>query len=119
MSEGSTEYETVLELCQSKYRRVILAVLTGEQRALTVNDLAKTIVEQVHQKSVSETSKDEITQIQVSLHHVHLPKLAEAGLVTWDPDGKLVEPTEQLEHMRPQPATLIEFDPELEIPLEL
>lgn len=112
MSERSIESETVLEIVQSGYRRVILTVLMDEQRALTLNELTKTLIERTHQKSVSEVSKDEMTEIRISLYHVHLPKLAEAGFITYDPDRKLAEPTEQLDCIQPQLSTLIESDPE-------
>lgn len=36
-----------------------------------------------------DTDEDEL---RAALHHVHLPKLDDAGLVDYDPDGHVVEP---------------------------
>ena len=97
----------------------MLALLAAEQRSLTLNDLTQTVLEYNHQASLTEVSEDVLTEIRLSLHHIHLPKLASDGLITYDPDRKLVDPTEQFEQVEPTLATILDADYTLETPVEL
>ncbi|RBI60746.1 hypothetical protein DMJ13_17485 [halophilic archaeon] len=119
MSRDSIGFDSVLGLCQHQHRRIVLALLTEEQRSLTLNDLTKTILKYNHQTAITEASEDVITEIRLSLHHVHLPKLASAGLINYNPERHLVEPTEQLDQVQPTLSPILEADPTLEAPLEL
>ena len=78
----------------------------------------QTVLEYNHQASPTEVSEDVLTEIRLSLYHIHLPKLASDGLVTFDPDRQLVEPTEQFEQVQPTLATILDANPTLETPIE-
>ncbi|QCS43029.1 hypothetical protein [Natrinema versiforme] len=119
MVTTSTEFDTVLELCQERHRRIILAVLATEKRSLTVNDLTKAIVKHNHHVPLLEISEEESREIRVSLHHMHIPKLEHLSLVHYDQERKLVEPTPQFDQLQPQLSAVIDADPELEAPVAL
>ena len=119
MSKTRSTIDSVLDVCQHQHRRIVLALLTAEGRSLTLNDLAQIVLEYNHQASPTTVSADVLTEIRLSLHHVHLPKLASDGLITYDPDRKLVDPTEQFEQAEPILATILEADYTLETPVEL
>ena len=119
MKETTSTIDSVLDVCRHQHRRIVLALLAAEQRSLTLNDLTQTVLEYNHQASPTAVSEDVLTEIRLSLHHVHLPKLASDGLITYDPDRKLVDPTEQFEQVEPTLATILDADPTLETPLEL
>jgi hypothetical protein len=119
MSESSTTFDSVLDLCQHQHRRIVLAVLAEEKRSLTLNDLTQAILKYNHQTPITEASEDVIAEIRLSLHHIHLPKLASEGLIDYDPDRQLVEPTEQFEQVLPTVSTILDADPTLEAPIEL
>lgn len=119
MSEFSTTFDSVLDLCQHQHRRIVLGLLAEEQQPLTLNDLIQAILKYNHQTSITEAPEDVIAEIRLSLHHVHLPKLASEGLITDDPDRQLVEPTEQFEEVQSTVSTIIDADPTLEEPIEL
>jgi len=119
MSEDSVVLDTVLDLGGDQHRRIVLAVLAHEQRSLTMHDLTKTIVKHNHHAPLREMPKESLSEVQISLHHVHLPKIDAAGLIEYDQDRGLVEPTEQFEQVQPQLSALIEADPVLEAPVEL
>jgi len=119
MGGGSDAFDTVLDLGSDQHRRIALAVLAHEQRSLTVHDLTKAIVKHNHQVPVKEMPEESLSEVQTSLHHVHLPKIEASGLVEYDRERGLVEPTEQLEQVQPQLSALIEADPVLESPVEL
>lgn len=115
----STEFNTLLELCQEQHRRIILAVLATEKRSLTVNDLTKAIVKHNHHTALLEVSEEESRQIRISLHHIHIPKLEDLSLIEYDQERQLVEPTPQFDQLQPQLSAVIDADPELEAPVAL
>jgi hypothetical protein len=119
MSETRSTVDSVFDLCQHQHRRIVLGILATEQRSLTLNDLTKTVVKYNHQASPTAVSKDVLRGVRLSLHHVHLPKLASDGFVTYDPDRWLVDPTEQFEQVEPTLATVLDADPTFETPIEL
>ena len=119
MSERSIEFDTVLDLCRDRHRRIVLAVLANHQRSLTLNDLTKTIVKHNHHLSVTAVSGDELSQIRLSLYHEHIPALEAASVIDYDSDRELVEPTERFDELVPRLSAIIEADPELEPPVEL
>ena len=119
MSEDSTAFDSILDLCQNQHRRIVLGTLAVEQRPLTLNDLTKVVLKYNHQTPITEASEDVLTEISLSLYHVHLPKLASEGLIDYDPERHLVEPTEQLDQVQPTLSTLLDADPTLEAPIEL
>lgn len=119
MVGDATTFDGVLELCRDQYRRIILAVLASEPRALTLNDLTKTIVKHNHQASITEIANEEINQIQLSLHHLHIPKLEQCGVIEYDPDRQLVEPTAQFDEWEPLISTIVQADPAFDTPVEL
>ena len=115
----STAFDSVLDLCQHQHRRIVLGTLAEEQRSLTLNDLTKAVLKYNHQTPVTEASEGVLTEIRLSLYHVHLPKLAAAGLIDYDPERELVEPTEQFEQVQPTLSTILNADPSLEAPMTL
>ncbi|MHC3439963.1 DUF7344 domain-containing protein [Natrialbaceae archaeon A-gly3] len=119
MTEDSISFDTVLDLCQHQHRRIVLSILATEQRSLTLNDLTNTVLKYNHQTPITEVSEDVLAEIRLSLCHVHLPKLASAGLIDYDLDREFVELTEQFEQVQPTVSTIIDADPTLEAPVEL
>lgn len=119
MSEDSIAFDSVLDLCQNQHRRIVLGTLTEEQRSLTLNDLTKAILKYNHQTPLTEASEDVLTEIRLSLHHVHLPKLVSEGLINYDLEKELVEPTEQLDQAQPTLSTILDADSSLEAPMKL
>lgn len=119
MREESAAFDSILDLCQHQHRRIVLGVLTAEQRSLSLNDLTQTILKDNHQTPGTEASSDEITEVRLSLYHGHLPKLAAEGLIEFDPERQLVEPTTKLERVQPTLSTILDADPNLRVPTEL
>jgi len=67
-------------------RRRVLRYLTTHREWVPVNRL---IAELVTSESADEDSSAGHSAL-VSLHHMHLPKLREAGLIEWDREGRKV-----------------------------
>lgn len=119
MSEDSTAFDSVLDLCQNKRRRIVLGALTEEERSLTLNDLTKAVLKYNHHTPLTAASADVLSEIRVSLYHAHLPKLAAGGLITYDSKAELVEPTERLAQVQGTVSTILTADSSLEAPIEL
>ena len=119
MSEETIAFDSVLDLCQSQHRRIILGILIEEPQSVTLDDLTKAVLKYNHQTPITEVSDDLLAKIRTSFYHVHLPKLAAEGLIIFDPEHQLVEPTDQLEQARPTLSTILDADPTLNTPIEL
>jgi hypothetical protein len=119
MSGDSRAFDAVLDLCRNRQRRIVLAVLLAEERSLTLDDITKTVLRHNHHTPFTEASKDVLAEIRLSLCHVHLPKLASEGLVTYDQDRGLVEPTGEFEQVGPTVSTILDADPTLDVPIDL
>lgn len=68
-------------LCEAlahPYRRTVLQALSTTP--LTIDELTSQVV----RDSDADGEDEERTRVLTSLHHVHLPKLADADLVEWD-----------------------------------
>lgn len=119
MTGTQLDRDTVHDLCRDKHRRIVIAVLAEQQRPLTLNDLAKTILKHNHHVPLTEASGQTITRIKTSLYHCHVPKLVEAGLIEFDAERKLVEPNAEFEQIEAHLTSFLEGDPELSPPVEL
>lgn len=112
-------FDSVLDLCRDQHRRIVLGVLTAERRSLTLDDLTKAVLKHNHGTPITEVPADVLTEVRLSLYHRHLPKLAAAGLIEFNPEKRLVAPTSSLEQLQPTLATIFDADPTLEVPTEL
>lgn len=77
-------WEAIAENLASKRRRIILAALKDADRSLARADLAKRVVTREHD-SVEDT-RAAADALLTELHHIHLPKLEQADLISYDTD---------------------------------
>jgi hypothetical protein len=117
MDGDSIDFGLVLEMCQNKERRVVLRLLVKEQQSLTLDNLTKAIFNSTHQMSPAGASEDKLSDIRLSLYHVHLPKLASKDFIHYDSEKELVAPTNQFEQLQPTLSTILDADPSLEMPI--
>jgi len=75
----------VVDALADATRRVALAELADSGATMTVGELAETLA----RRSGPDADPDR-TDRRTALHHVHLPVLADAGGVTFDPESGLV-----------------------------
>lgn len=112
------DFDTLLALCRDEHRRIVLGTLLDERRALTMRDLSEAIVEYNHHTPLQEVSGETMTRIRIELHHVHVPKLVAAGLVEYDDDRELVEPTADFQSAAARLTKILRANPEFEAPLD-
>lgn len=74
------------DLLAKERRRVAVDVLT-EAGSMTLEELASEVVDRRHDS----TDEDAIERARTSLHHVHLPKMVDIGVIDYDPETKRVQ----------------------------
>ena len=113
MSASSSKFDTVLDLCREKQRRIVLAVLAEQQRSLTTDDLVKMIVTHNHRTPLTEVSGETVARIKTALYHIHIPRLEEAGFIEYDSERQLVDPTAEFDRGEPHLSAILNADPDL------
>ncbi|AEH37150.1 DUF7344 domain-containing protein [Halopiger xanaduensis] len=93
--------DVIFELISHQRRHAILDLLLTYDQSLTITDLRNEIVEKEEDTEITEISSEQVKQVHISLHHVHIPKLEEKGIVNYDSDRSIVEPTEKLSQLEP------------------
>jgi hypothetical protein len=99
LSRETTDRETVpigdvLDALSNEQRRAALRVLTGDDGTFGVRELAQEASEGCDAVASRE-------QFATALHHNHLPRLDELGLVTYDSVENVVEPDDSISELRP------------------
>lgn len=72
-------------LSESRRRYALYCLLNAEQT--TVEDLALEIVAWEQDSDIESVSEAETEPVIVSLHHTHLPRLEDHGIITYDGGG--------------------------------
>jgi DNA-binding transcriptional ArsR family regulator len=95
--ESVTETEErVFDALSHPRRRRILSTLRDSRGPRSLEDLGRSLVE----SGAFGDAEDAV----VSLHHVHLPRLAEADLVEWDAESETVSRSEFSDHDGDRPG---------------
>lgn len=84
--EPDASLDELFGVLREERRRTVLSVLAGRSGPLDVRELARAVAERGHDDPSDEVVED----VHVTLHHVHLPKLAAVSLVDYDRDARTV-----------------------------
>lgn len=82
-------FETALD---DETRRRVVRCLHGEAGAVTAREL----VDRIATATTADPESDAMESLRNRLHHVHLPKLVDCGLVDWDREAGTVSATDRL-----------------------
>jgi len=111
--EQAIDWTPIYESLADGQRRRLLQFLSQATGAVDVAEAADYLLETGDGATTDERSD----RIELRLYHVHLPRLADAGLVQWSPDRESVALT-TLGHrlpvaiLRPQPLEPVRNAPE-------
>lgn len=100
-SAESEVLDTVLHLLANDRRRHALSCLLDADDWMAVTDVAREIAERERDEPTADVSTEEIERVAASLHHVHLPKMAEADVVNFHRKRDAVATGERVEAVRP------------------
>ena len=70
------------DLLAVERRRVVIHALSEYEGAVGLGDLARQVA--AHETSAPTPGDDATEQVAVSLHHVHLPRMADLGVLDYD-----------------------------------
>lgn len=70
-------------------RRHALSAIADREGLVPLLELAWAVASRLHDVDRAGVSRDTLERIRLRLHHVHLPKLDAAGLVTYDPGRRV------------------------------
>ena len=79
------EQEVLLELLSHPYRRFVLAHLDETDDSHTVSEVAAELGAWQAELSLANRTARGVGSIETVLHHCHLPKLAEADVIEYEP----------------------------------
>lgn len=89
-ASGSLPQEEIFELLANERRRHVLACLF-EHDSLPLPDLADEVALREHNAPLPQIPEDDVLQVYLSLWHSHIPKLADANVVTYHQARDIVE----------------------------
>lgn len=107
MSQRPADIDAILEVCRESERRIVLAELAGADRTCSLNELARAIAGATREQANSESPAAVVEEIELSLYHVHMPKLVASGFVEFDADRRVVNSTAQFEQAEPRLTSLL------------
>lgn len=84
----ANEYHDLLSVDR---RRLVLDILEGSTTTVDVNGLAAQVA--AREQGNDEVDGPTTEHVAIALHHNHLPRIDEAGLIDYDPETRLVDPT--------------------------
>ena len=79
------------ELLSSRYCRLALVCLAEQSAAMDLGELTDRVA--MRADDVDADDGEAVERIAIGLHHVHLPKMDDAGVVDYYPESHLIEPT--------------------------
>ena len=71
-------------------RRRVLEIISERSASVELGDLAAEVAEREHGRD--DVTVERVTNVEISLHHVHLPVLAEIGVLEYDPESHRIDP---------------------------
>lgn len=87
--EGLSQ-DVVFDVLSSKRRRQVLLLLKNEG-PMRLTELAEMVAAMENDTSVDDLTKQQRKRVYVSLYQTHVPKLEDAGLVSYEQDSGVVE----------------------------
>ena len=75
-------------LLSARRRRTAMAVLDGGATPISLTDLAVEIA--VRETGDVVVDRGTVEDVRIELHHCHLPKMADMGVIDYDRDGRRV-----------------------------
>lgn len=91
------DLDALLEILKNHRRRVVLGLVADRESETDISVLAERIAAAENGKAVEAVTTTERKRVYVALHQCHLPKLAEAGAVSFRKDRGLVGPGPETE----------------------
>jgi DNA-binding transcriptional ArsR family regulator len=84
--------DRILSAVANEHRRAILRSLNNvSDRTLEYDTLVDHVAERVEDENMDGVSDEHRQRVRIALHHTHLPKLAEAGIIDYEAEAGHVQ----------------------------
>lgn len=84
------DLDEIIDVLTHRYRRYILYHLTHDSEAVDFDKLVSSL-DNWEADQNGKIRNGSRTSVEIQLHHVHLPKLVEAGVITFDAETGSIE----------------------------
>jgi hypothetical protein len=81
------------ELLLADRRRVALAILAERTDPFGIDELAAAVARRETELGGDGDERPSVERIAITLHHNHLPRIADANLVDYDPENRRIDPS--------------------------
>lgn len=88
--ESGDAVDEVYEALSNERRRLVLTVLEEGTTPMDLPVLARRVARAETDREGGSVSGSTVERVTISLHHLHLPKLDDAGLVEYDAEDNAV-----------------------------
>ena len=100
MAKGSPTTEPlskgeVFEVLRNQRRRYVLQYLKQDERAVELGDLAQQVAAWEYETTLEEVTPEQRKRVYTTLQQTHLPKMDSSGILSFDSDRGVIEPTER------------------------
>lgn len=86
--EPPVSTDALFSILSHRHRRYALAYLLEREEPVAVETVISHVVDRI------DSSEETYDRVALRFHHGHLPKLANAGLIEYDRDERIVTPTD-------------------------
>jgi DNA-binding transcriptional ArsR family regulator len=90
--EQPSSPDRILSAVGNEYRRAILDSLTrASDRILEYDALVERVADMIRDEDTKRVSDEHRQRVRIALHHTHLPKLEEAGIIDYEAETRHVQ----------------------------
>lgn len=91
--------DAIFDLLSNSRRRFVLRRLQNEPSGTELGDMATKLAAEENGLPPEELSAQQRKRTYVSLYQTHVPKLVEAGVVTYDSDSGIIRATDRIDEL--------------------
>lgn len=92
MAQHGQSDDAVLSAVADEHCRVLIGLLADVETSISLEALVDQIAGQPRNTDLF--SEPHRRQTRISLHHIHLPKLADCGIIAYDTEAKQILPAD-------------------------
>ncbi|MFP8954462.1 hypothetical protein ACLI4Z_16060 [Natrialbaceae archaeon A-arb3/5] len=85
----------VFEVLRNQRRRYVLHFLKQDDRPVELGDLAQQVAAWEYETTLEGVTPEQRKRVYTTLQQTHLPKMDEAGILTFDSDAGVIEATDR------------------------
>lgn len=94
VAQNELATDDVFDVLSVERRRTVLSIVGERNSSIDGAALARAVAAREYDATQEAVSDEIVKQVHVTLHHIHLPKLDEADLVSYDREDGVVEGTD-------------------------